>query len=209
MIEKRTMGYVDFEYPNLEAVAKTVMFDTEENKVVIYHIGDGDDWCEPNCSEHFFGTVEEAANALEEHKRWLVAKMDDVKQYLSSMNNWGQIKKEDDPLYHLYSDYLPYPYSKVHESDNYYARRSDRLENENKLLVQAIRCGTLSIRAVTFNIKDIVYVKWGNERAELHLTGDRKTETADEWEFNVVRYLFGGNISNYTYTHLDNNNNQQ
>ena len=36
MIEKKTMGYVDFEYPNYAATAVTAIVNTETNEVEIY-----------------------------------------------------------------------------------------------------------------------------------------------------------------------------
>ena len=64
MIEKKTMGYVDFEYPQYEAVAATVIVDTETGKVETYNQGD-DEWYKPDEKDRFYPTLEEANAAYE------------------------------------------------------------------------------------------------------------------------------------------------
>ena len=215
MIEKKTMGYADFNYPQYEAKVVTVMADTETGLVELYRPDDEEnDWQQPNDNEHFYPTLDEAQEALQAHRKELRELMPKVAKWVSQMDNLREKQermpddadkdewREKHPDYFTRDNFLPYNIAHNSES-NYYQRHSNYLEKENKLLAQAAVLGTLTLKADTFRIDDVKYVRWGNERAEVLLKDDRTVETADKWEFNVVARLFGGNIGSYTYTRLN------
>lgn len=216
MIEKKTMGYADFGCPQYEAKAVAVMADTESGEVVIYKPDEDDEteWLEPYYDqEHFFPTVEEAQQALEQHRRELREMMPKVQQWVEQMDHLREGMKEkpedadDDewrkahPEWFSREDYLPYRYSS--SGGSFWRKESDRLENERNLLLQVIRTGFVSIRGNQVRIGDVESVRWGENRAELTLKGGRTVETAKDYEKNVVGYLFGQNVSGYTYTRLN------
>lgn len=215
MIEKKTMGYADFGYPQYEAKAVAVMADTESDKVVIYKPGEDDEtnWEEPNDQEHFYPTVEDAQQALEQHRRELRGMMPKVKQWIIQMDNLreGLDEKpkgtaEDEwrkahPEWFSREDYLPYRYAHS-DDDGYQRRRANRLEKERDMLVWALRSAMLSIRADQVRIADVLRVKWGKDCAVLVMKDGREVKTVGDYDLNVVRYIFGSNASDYTYTQL-------
>ena len=215
MIEKKTMGYADFGYPQYEAKVVTVMADTETGVVELYKPEEDDDaWQQPNDNEHFYPTLDEAQQALEAHRKELRELMPKVKEWVRQMDCLREMQdrmpddvdeeewRKDHPDFFDKEDFVPYNFAHSGES-SYYQKYSARIEKEEKLLIQVIRYGMLTLKADTFRIEDVRQVRWGNERAEVLLTDDRTIETADKWEFNVVEYLFGGNIGGYTYTRLN------
>ena len=217
MIEKKTMGYADFGYPQYEAKVVTVMADIETGVVELYKPEEDDDaWQQPNDNEHFYPTLEDAQQALEAHCKELRELMPKVKEWVRHMDCLREKQesmpddadeeewRKEHPDYFNREDFLPYDIA--HSGDSkYYQRRANYLENENKLLAQAAVLGTLTLKADTFRIEDVKQVRWGNERVEVLLTDGRTVDTADRWEFNVVAQLFGGNIGSYTYTRLNKN----
>lgn len=202
MIEKKTMGYVDFEYPQYEAVAATVIVDTETGKVETYNQGD-DEWYKPDEKDRFYPTLEEANAALMKHKQELYSKMSDVKKYVETMNNWRREQKDEDNLKFEEEDYLPYSNRKTNCDDSYYRKQLGAAEKENEYLYSIIRTGFINIKGDSFKVDDVEHIKWGELKAELSLTGGRKVETSNDVEFCVIKNLFGKNHSGYTYTRLN------
>lgn len=214
MLEKKTMGMVNFNRPQCDAQSVAVIADAETGKVEIYTDNDEGVWCKAGDHDHFYATQQEAQQALEEHRRELRRLMPQVKQWIFQMDALLVTvpEKEDGlsddemrqkhPDYFTSEDYLPDCYADK-DDDTYYYRRANRLDNENTLLVQAATRGTLTVRADTFRTDDVVQVRWGNERAELVLTDNRTVETACDYEYNVVKYLYGDKPSSYTYTRLN------
>ena len=212
MLEKKTMGMADFDYPQYDAQSVAVIADAETGKVEMFL--DDDEWCKAEDRHHFYATQQEAQQALEEHRRELHRLMPLVKQWVIQMDNLLDIvpAKEDGlsddemrqkhPDYFTNEDFLPYRYTRKND-DSYINQCVNRLENENMLLVQAATRGTLTVKGDTFRTADVIQVHWGNERAELVLTDNRTVETACEHEYNVVKYLFGDNPSGYTYPRLN------
>lgn len=215
MIEKKTMGYADFGYPQYEAKAVTVMADTESGKVMIYNAGEDGyaDWREPNDQEHFYPTVDEARKALDEHRRHLRDMMPKVRQMIEQMDELLDKRepmpkdadedewRKEHPEWFSREDYLPYRYA--HEGESTYdSRRAARLDKENDMLIWALRTGMLNIRADQVRISDVESVKWGDDCAQIVLKGGREIKTVGDFDLNVVRYIFGGNASGYTYTRL-------
>ena len=213
MLEKKTMGMADFGYPQYDAQSVAVIADAETGKVEMYLDNDDDEWYKAEDRHHFYATQQDAQQAQEEHRRELRRLMPKVKQWVIQMDNLLDIvpEKEDglsddemrqkNPDYFTNEDFLPYRYTR--KNDDYDYRRANRLDNENTLLVQAATRGTLTVRADTFRTDDVVQVRWGDERAELVLTDNRTVETACDYEYNVVKYLYGDNPSNYTYPRLN------
>lgn len=216
MLEKKTMYMADFGRPQYDAESVAVIADAETGKVEIYFDNDGYEWNKVEDYHHFYATQQEAQQALEEHRRELRRLMPQVKQWIFQMVNLLDIlpKKEDGlsddemrqkyPGYFTRKDFLPDYYVDKRGIDYEY-RRAERLDKENMLLVQAATRGTLTLKGDTFRTDDVVQVRWGNERAELELTDKRTVETARDYEYNVVKYLFGGNPSGYTYARLNKN----
>ena len=199
MIEKKTMGYVDFEYPNYKAVAVTAIVNTETNEVEIYQPDETSrDWYTPKKADHFYQTVGEATEALEKFKKEMIAKMPEVKSYLETMRNWfegtngDQFKEEE---------YLPYCYQL--DNDDYYKKRKKELDKENDYLLDIIRTGFINVGGNTVKVEDIEQIKWGNAKAELCLKGDRKARTCNPTELNIITKIFGHNFSGFTYTRLN------
>lgn len=204
MIEKKTMGYVDFKHPNYEAEAVTAIVNSETNEVEIYQSDDtSNEWNTPNMEEHFFPTVGEATEALEKHKKEMLAKMPEVKSYLEAMHNWYNSIKEKDEIIFNEKDYLPYRYQP--DYDEYYKKRCNELDIENAYLLDIIRTGFINICGDTIKVEDVEQVKWGKNKAELCLKGGRKTKTCNDCEFSIIEKLFGSNHSSFTYTHLNDN----
>lgn len=201
MIEKKTMGYIDLEYPQYEAKPVTVIVNSETGKVELYH-PDDDDWYEPRDCDRFYPTVEEANAVLEKYKQELVAKAKEVKEYVETMNNWLHEQEEDSPLAFDEDDYLP-PRNRQYDDTSYYENKNKKLQRENKYLCDIIRTGFINIKGDSFKVDDVMHIKWGKEKAEIHLTGDRIVETVNDLEFETIEKIFGYNLSNYTYSRLN------
>ena len=215
MLEKKTMSMADFNRPQDDVQSVEVIADAETGKVEIYSVNDEGVWRKANDRHHFYATKQEAQQALEEFRRELRRLMPQVKVWIFQMEGLLEIVPEkeeglsDDemrqkhPDYFTSEDYLPGYLANPDDDDNYYYRCVKSLEKENTLLVQAATRGTLTVRGNTFRINDVVQVRWGDERAELVLTDNRTVETACDYEYNVVKHLYGDNPSGYTYTRLN------
>lgn len=202
MIEKKTMGYVDFEYPHYEAVAVTAIVNTETNEVEIYQPDETSrDWYTPKKADHFYPTVGEATEALEKFKKEMIAKMPEVKSYLETMQNWFESTDEEDEIQFKEEEYLPYCYRPDH--DDFYRKRYKELDKENDYLLDIIRTGFINVGGDTVKVEDIEQIKWGTDKAELCLNGDRKARTYNPTELNIITKIFGHNFSGFTYTHLN------
>ena len=205
MLEKRTMGYVDFAYLCYDAKAVTAVYDTESGKVELYRPDeDSNEWYSPNEREHFFGTVEEAAKALDEQKHKMIAKMKEVKDYIDAMGEWEPDKDENSPFHFDRQDYLPYHiWRNTYGDDNWTERERQRLAKENKYLKDIIATGFINIHGDTFRTEDVQRICWGKEKAELVLKDGKKVTTCSETERNIVKLIYGSNTSECTYTRLD------
>ena len=201
MIEKRTMVYVDFLYPDQQAKATTVIFNTDTQKVELYM--EDDDWYNAQENTHFYNTVEQAEKALDDHKRELIAKMPEVKDYLEAMSNFEPDEDENSPFHFDRKDYLTHSLWYNKYEDYWSERERRRLNKENKYLVDIIRTGFMNIYGYSFKIEDVGSIRWGKEKAELVLKNGMSIKTCNENEFNIVGYIFGNNVSKFTYKHLD------
>ena len=202
MIEKKTMGYIDLDYPTYPAVAVTAIVNTETNEVEIYQPDETSrDWYTPKKADHFYPTVGEATEALEKFKKEMIAKMPEVKSYLETMRNWFESTDEKDEIQFKEEEYLPYCYRP--NNDDYYKKRYNKLDEENDYLLDIIRTGFINVGGDTIKVEDIEQIKWGDEKAELCLKGDRKVRTCNYAEFNIITKIFGNNFSGFTYTRLN------
>jgi hypothetical protein len=201
MIEKRTMGYVDFSYPNQKAKAVTVIFNTDTQKVELYM--EDDDWYNACENTHFYDTVEQAEKALDDHKRELIAKMPEVQEYLDAMSNFEPDEDENSPFHFDRQDYLTYSLYHNKYDDGWSEQERKRLNKENKYLVNIIRTGFMNIYGYSFKVEDVESIRWGKKKAELVLKNGRQIKTCNEEEYNIVGYIFGNNVSRSTYSHLD------
>ena len=202
MIEKKTMGYVDFEYPNYEAVAVTAIVNTETNEVEIYQPDETSrDWYTPKKADHFYPTVGEATEALEKFKKDMIAKMPEVKSYLETMRNWFESTNEEDEIQFKEEEYLPYCYRPDH--DDFYKERYKELDKEIDYILDIIRTGFINVGGDTVKVEDIEQIKWGTDKAELCLKGDHKARTCNPTELNIITKIFGHNFSGFTYKRLN------
>lgn len=202
MIEKKTMGYVDFKYPNYAATAVTAIVNTETNEVEIYQLDETSrDWYTPKKADHFYPTVGEATEALEKFKKEMIAKMPEVKSYLETMRNWFENTDEEDEIQFKEEEYLPYCYRP--DNDDCYKKRNKELYKENGYLLDIIRTGFINAGGDTVKVEDIEQIKWGTDKAELCLKGDRKARTCNPTELNIITKIFGHNFSGFTYTRLN------
>ncbi len=196
MLEKKRMGYVDFAYPQFDAKLVDAVVDGDTGEVMIYRPGDDCvEWQKPNEYEHFFPTLDDAADALGQRKRELHAMMKNVRHCVESLNNWRSKLTKDDPLYFEEEDYLPADNLRSKASESYWRKRYEDIDKENSYLVGIIRTGFVNIHGQSFRLDDVIHVKWGKDKAELILTGDRKVVTGNKYEFSVVARLFGANVS--------------
>ena len=202
MIEKKTMGYIDLDYPTYPAVAVTAIVNTETNEVEIYQPDETSrDWYTPKKADHFYPTVGEATEELEKFKKEMIAKMPEVKSYLETMRTWFENIEEKDEIQFKEEEYLPYCYRP--NNDDFYQKRYHELDKENDYLLDIIRTGFINVGGDTIKVEDIEQIKWGTDRAELCLNGDRKARTCNPTEFHIITKIFGHNFSGFTYTHLN------
>lgn len=199
MIEKRTMGYADFAYPGMEAESVTVIINTETGKVELFKVED--EWYPAKETDHFYDTVEQAVNALDDYKRELIGKMKKVKTYLETMSNWDPDKDEDSPFHFDRKEYLDDSlWCHTYDRDNtWYECERKRLREEHKYMEEYIHTGFLNIRGNSFMKADVIRIRWGKEKAELMTRDGRSVTTCNDAEFNVVKMIFGNNASRYTY----------
>lgn len=216
MIEKKTMGYVDFGYPQYEAKTVTVMTETETGVVELFKPEeDSSEWQQPDENEHFYATLQEAQEALAARRKELRELMPRVKEWVEQMDNLRETVKEkpgedDDeyewrkehPEYFSKHDYLPYRYAKRGD-DDYYEGEFNRCRKERDMIVGLFRTGFLNIRGDQFRLSDVESVRWGNGCAEVVLKGGKAVKTVADFDYNVVGYLFGQNVSGFTYTRLE------
>ena len=202
MIEKKTMGYIDLDYPTYPAVAVTAIVNTETNKVEIYQPDETSiDWYTPKKADHFYPTVGEATEALEKFKKEMIAKMPEVKSYLGTMRNWFENIEEKDEIQFKEEEYLPYCYRPDH--DDFYKERYKELDKEIDYILDIIRTGFINVGGDTVKVEDIEQIKWGTDKAELCLKGDRKVRTCNPTELNIITKIFGHNFSGFTYPRLN------
>ena len=202
MIEKKTMGYIDLDYPTYPAVAVTAIVNTETNEVEIYQPDETSrDWYTPKKADHFYPTVGEATEALEKFKKEMIAKMPEVKSYLETMRNWFENTDDEDEIQFKEEEYLPYYYRP--DNDDYYKKRNKELDKENDYLLDIIRTGFINAGGDTVKVEDIEQIKWGTDKAELCLKGDRKVRTCNPTELNIITKIFGHNFSGFTYPRLN------
>ena len=204
MIEKKTMGYADFEYPGVEAKAVPVFVDSETGEVLLCNPYDDDDeWHKPGKKDHFYPTVDEANLAIKQLRQELFNMMGEVKDHIITMNNWLGCEDEDSPLHFTEEDYLPHRNRVQTGRNSYYEKEYYRVDKMNNYLLDIIRTGFINIKGCSFKVEDVRHIKWGKNKAEIVLTDNRVALTDSETEFSIIKLLFGKNYSNFTYRRLD------
>ena len=204
MIEKKTMGYVNFEYPGLDAKAVPVFVDSEKGEVLLCNpYDDEDEWYKPSEKEHFYPTVDEANLAIKKLRQEMFNMMGQVRDYIEAMNNWLGGEEEGSPLHFTEEDYLPYCNKARANRNSYYEQEYYRVDKMKNNLSDIIRTGFINIKGDSFKVEDVRHIKWGKNRAEVILTDDRAIETCSGAEFSIIKLLFGMNNSNFTYRSLD------
>jgi hypothetical protein len=200
MIEKKTMGYVNFEYPGVEAKAVPVFVDSETEEVLLCNPYDDDDeWYKPSEKEHFYPTVDEANLAIKKLRQEMFNMMGQVKDYIKAMNNWLGSEGEDSPLHFTEEDYLPCRNRTPNTHSLYY----EKVDKMNDYLIDIIRTGFINIKGVSFKAEDVRHIIWGKNKAEVSLTDNRTVETGSEVDFSIIKLLFGKNNSKFTSRRLD------
>ena len=131
----------------------------------------------------------------------MIAKMPEVKSYLETMRNWFEGTDVEDEIQFKEEEYLPYCYRP--DNDDYYKKRYKELDKENDYLLDIIRTGFINAGGDTVKVEDIEQIKWGTDKAELCLKGDRKARTCNPTELNIITKIFGHNFSGFTYTRLN------
>ena len=204
MIEKKTMGYVNFEYPGVDAKAVPVFVDSETGEVLLCNPYDDDDeWYKPSEKEHFYPTVDEANLAIKKLRQEMFNMMGQVRDYIEAMNNWLGGEDEDSPLHFTEEDYLPYRNRAQTTHSSYYEDEYRRVVKKNDYLIDIIRTGFVNIKGVSFKVEDVRHIIWGKNKAEVSLTDNRTVETGSEADFSIIKLLFGKNNSKFTSRRLD------
>ena len=108
---------------------------------------------------------------------------------------------EEDEIQFKEEEYLPYCYRP--DNDDYYKKRNKELDKENDYLLDIIRTGFINVGGDTVKVEDIEQIKWGTDKAELCLKGDRKARTCNPTELNIITKIFGYNFSGFTYPRLN------
>jgi hypothetical protein len=204
MIEKKTMGYVNFEYPGVEAKAVPVFVDSETGEVLLCNPYDEEDeWYKPSEKEHFYPTVDEANLAIKKLRQEMFNMMGQVKDYIEAMNSWVPYVDDDDPLHFTEEDYLPSRNSSSRSRTPYWEKRFNDVSNINDYLMCIVRTGFINIKGNSFKVEDVRHIIWGKNMAEVILTDDRAIETGSEADFSIIKLLFGKNNSKFTSRRLD------
>lgn len=215
MIEREKRWYVDFDYPQFDAKEVSVMVDSKTLQVELYQNEKNEEWFETTDKDHFYQTIEEANDALTAHRKELYNLMPKVKKLVMQMNNMREILSDipinnndirmwrnNHPEYFNASDFLPSDFADE-DDEGFYASAFRRLRKENELLANVIRSGFLNINADTFRVSDVTTVRWGEHCAEIVLKNDHTIKTISDYDYNVIRIVFGENTSNYTYNNLN------
>jgi hypothetical protein len=111
--------------------------------------------------------------------------------------------KDDDPLHFTEEDYLPSCNLSRRNNSSFWEKRFNSVSDINDYLLDIVRTGFINIKGDSFKVKDIKHIKWGEKKAEIILTDDRKIETGNNTEFDIVKFLVGKNNSHYTYNRLN------
>ena len=193
MIEKRTFWIVESYDQEIESVA--ALYDTASNMVLTYKYSDDTNayFRSPRKDMKFYETQEEAATALEEHRKYLREMMPKVKEFLDEIEGM----EPTDEFTFERRDYLPD--NMLYYEDNY-LERYRRQSKIVSILTTVCRQQKLCINGCTFPLNLVRRVNWNYMKAELVLSdgsfGSSSTVTTHtREEFEAIKILFGENTS--------------
>lgn len=192
MIEQRTMFVVEASHNISEVLA---MYDTEK-KEVLYYEQEGDVYKRFK-DEKYFATRQQAEDYRTNRQAELRAKFPEIRAFVEEMYN---VKKE-------YFNFEEQEFlGRCARIDRYYASWRKEYERElkrAKIFRECVSTGYLNINAHSFRPADVEYIKWYDEKAELHLKdSDYTIETADADEYELILDIFGPNRSGYSYNEV-------
>ena len=209
MIEKRTMWYVDMEYPNYKEQSVTVFMNTETNEVEVYDLGDQECYI-PDDQDRFYNTQDEAVQALSRRRDEIREMMPKVKEFVEMMDNMSST----DDFNFKAEEYLG-SYRAKFKRWSYEDDYNNMTAKYSRLLLVA-RNGVMNVNADTFKVSDIQRIEWNNvktikdgeekvrEAATVVLKDGRKIRTRHKAEYALIEDLFGDNMSNRIYTVKEN-----
>ena len=204
------MGYADFECPDHDADNVTVVYDTEIKRVKLFRSymddedSSQDEWVVPSETDHFYPTKEDAEKALDDYRKELFDKMDEMKEYIRIMYEWKTEKGER--FYHDLEDYMPLRLTYYIKNDTWAEEERKEAKKRLKYLMDYVQTGYMNIGARTFRKEDVSYVEWGSKKAELHFRNlaCAATTTIDDVERWFVELIFGCNRGGKVYPDIDN-----
>lgn len=189
MIEQRTMFVVETSHNISEVLA---MYDTDK-KEVLYYEQEGDVY-KPFENEKYFATRQQAEDYRTKHQAELRAKFPEILAFVEEMDD---VEKDffDFDQKEFFGRYARF--------GRYHTSWHDEYVDERKkanILCECVRTGYLNINAISFRPQDVEYIKWYDEKAELHLKdSDTTIETANEDEYDLITDIFGSNRSGYSF----------
>lgn len=192
MIEQRTMFVVEASHNISEILA---MYDTEK-KEVLYYEQEGEVYKRLE-NEKYFATRQLAENYRTKHQAELRAKFPEIRAFVEEMDN-------------VIEEYFNFDeqefFGRCAHFGGYHASWRKEYERElkrAKIFRECVRTGYLNINAHSFRPADVEYIKWYDEKAELHLKDSGyHIETADADEYELILDIFGPNRSGYSYNEV-------
>ena len=171
------------------------MYDTEK-KEVLYYEQEGDVYKRFK-NEKYFATRQQAEDYRTNRQAELRAKFPEIRAFVEEMYN---VKKE-------YFNFEEQEFfGRCARIDRYYASWRKEYERElkrAKIFRECVSTGYLNINAHSFRPADVEYIKWYDEKAELHLKDSGyPIETADADEYELILDIFGPNRSGYSYNEV-------
>lgn len=200
MIEKKTMWYYDFAYPEIEPKIASVYVNTDTNKVEVYNT-EGDTYT-ATTNDRFYNTKVEAFDAMAKRIQELKDMMPTIKDHLNALSNC----ENDDGkvLGHEYNDFLGDYGHKVRRYQRYDCTRKEYNDVDTlaDLLTDLLRTGFLNVKADSFRRDDVEQIKWGSEHAEAVLKNGKLIKTSNISEYWLLERVFGRNHSSFNYKYL-------
>lgn len=192
MIEQRAMFVVESSHNIKEILAQ---YDTEKQEVICYYDTEDEEWYGRIDGEHYFATRQQAEDYRTNRQEQLRAKFAEVKEFVEEMNKINpEIFKFDEKEF--LGDYAILGWSQKCSWYKEYKNADKRAD----ILLYCVRSGYLNINGVSFRLDDVDYIKWYGSKAEIYLIDSGKIiDTADEDEFELIKLIFGRNLSGYSH----------
>lgn len=192
MIEQRTMYVVEASHYISEVLA---MYDTEK-KEVLYYEQEGEVY-KPFKYEKYFATRQQAEDYRTKHQAELRAKFPEIRAFVEEMRNVEKayFSFDEQEFFGLCA--------RFGRNLVTWRKEYERELKRAKIFRECVRTGYLNINAHSFRPADVEYIKWYDEKAELHLKdSDYTIETADADEYELILDIFGPNRSGYSYNEV-------